>query len=713
MRLNRRISLLVVVVLLSSTALVGAAMTVAPAAAAAPVPAQFVDVRAGQGFTCGLTTAGGVQCWGSSAAGALGSPGPDVSNPRDVTGLASGVAGIGVGRWHACALTTTGGVRCWGYGGNGQLGVGNLKSGSTPVTPVGLTSGVATLTVGKYQNCATLTSGTVKCWGYNGYGQLGLEPTVGINTNVTVPTVATGITFGVASLVTGSYFTCAVTTAGGVKCWGKDDGGQLGDGLTTSHWQPADVTGLTSGVRSIAAGESYTCAVLDAGGVKCWGPNDSGQLGDGTTTTRTSPVSVVGLPGPVTQIAAGGFGNPEGVDAFSHTSAVLDTGGLVCWGANSYGQLGDDTTTMHTSPVAVTGLPSGVMAVHVGATHTCAVLSDHSARCWGRNAFGEVGDGTTTDRLTPVTVVLASTSCPDLGTPPANVTLVGLSNGTAIGSVATYAPAPGYGLVGPAAITCLAPGSWSSPPPTATLLPPPTVLPGVGSVVEGNSGTTVLQVPVTLSNASAQTVMVLWSTAYGPGAPGYMAVPGADYQASSGTVTFNPGETAKTVTVLVNGDTLVEPDEYLVVSFHDPTNANVGGYWGLGFGIITNDDHATVIPGAGTVVAPLSGSADLVVPVTLSNPSTVAVTAQWTTLFVSGSPPDPWLGPQAPTGDYVASSGTVTFPPGQTTAEIHIPVLADSSPGPDEHLVIAFHDPTNATMGGFWGLGFGIITPTP
>ena len=217
---------------------------------------------------------------------------------------------------------------------------------------------------------------------------------------------------------------------------------------------------------------------------------------------------------------------------------------------------------------------------------------------------------------------------------------------------------------------------------------------------------------MTLSNASAQTVTVPWSTVYVAGAPDYKAIPGTDYQAASGTVTFSPGQTAASVTILVNGDTLVEPDEYIVVSFHDPTNANMGGYWGLGFGIIVNDDHATVLPGSGTVAAPTSGTADLVVPVTLSNPSTVAVTVQWTTLFVPGNPTDPWLGPQAPTSDYVASSGTVTFAPGQTSAEIHIPVLADSSPGPDEHIVISFNHPTNATLGGFWGLGFGIITPT-
>ena len=109
-------------------------------------------------------------------------------------------------------------------------------------------------------------------------------------------------------------------------------------------------------------------------------------------------------------------------------------------------------------------------------------------------------------------------------------------------------------------------------------------------MVEGNSGTTDLNVSVTLSNPSVQTVTAQWTTLFATGAPAGQADPATDYTPASGTVTFAPGETAKTVTISVNGDTLVEPDEYIVVSFTNPTNAKMGGYWGLGFGVITNDD---------------------------------------------------------------------------------------------------------------------------
>ena len=250
-----------------------------------------------------------------------------------------------------------------------------------------------------------------------------------------------------------------------------------------------------------------------------------------------------------------------------------------------------------------------------------------------------------------------------------------------------YTNAFGTAIAGPATLTV-------SFPPT------PTVLPGVGSVVEGNSDTTVaagaghLVEPV---GADRDRAVVHRLRARAP--PATMADPGDRLPASPRAPSpSTPVRPAASVTILVNGDTLVEPDEYIVVSFHDPTNATMGGFWGLGLGIITNDDHATVLPGSGTVAAPTSGTADLVVPVTLSNPSTQTITVQWTTLYIPGNPTDPWLGPQAPTSDYIASSGTITFAPGQTSAQIHIPVLADSSPGPDEHLVISFHDPTNATM---------------
>ena len=235
---------------------------------------------------------------------------------------------------------------------------------------------------------------------------------------------------------------------------------------------------------------------------------------------------------------------------------------------------------------------------------------------------------------------------------------------------------------------------------------PPTVIPGGASVLEGTSGTAELHVGVSLSNPSTQTVTVQWNTAFvGAGSP-IEADPASDYTTASGTVTFAPGETQQTVAITVNGDTLVEPNELIIVRFHAPTNAVLGGFYGLGFGVITNDDHAVIVPGGDSVVEGDTGTAELHVGVSLSNPSTQPITVQWNTASIgAGSPIE-----ADPATDYTAASGAVTFAPGETEQTVAITVNGDTLVEPDEWMIVRFHDPTNAVLGGFYGLGFGVIT---
>ena len=214
---------------------------------------------------------------------------------------------------------------------------------------------------------------------------LGLQPAGqvgdGTTSNRSTPVAVSGLQSGVTAIATGSYHSCALTDKGGVECWGDAYGPT-----------PVKVSGLQSGVIAITAGFGHSCALTSAGGVKCWGSNGEGQLGDGTTSVRTTPVDVVGLSSGVTAIAAGG----------EHTCALRTSGAVECWGADFRGQLGDGTSMFATrsTPVGVIGLSSGVTAIAAGAEHSCALMNTGDVKCWGRDGFGELGDRD--DRLRPV-----------------------------------------------------------------------------------------------------------------------------------------------------------------------------------------------------------------------------------------------------------------------------------------------------------------------
>jgi len=251
------------------------------------------------------------------------------------------------------------------------------------------------VSAGRYHACAVTSAGGVKCWGLNSSGQLGDGSTISRSDPVNV----VGLTNGVAVVAAGRYHTCALTSAGGVKCWGYNSVGQLGDRSTVTHrTTPVDVVGLTSGVQSINTTADHTCALTTTGGVKCWGQNDYGQLGDNTTTWRSNAEYVLGLESGVAAVAAGSY----------HSCAVTDGQVVRCWGRNTYGALGDGTTTGRLTPspgVVNIGGPSS--SVSAGAWHTCSrtrLGASWGVQCWGHNADGQLGDGTTTSRTTPVSV---------------------------------------------------------------------------------------------------------------------------------------------------------------------------------------------------------------------------------------------------------------------------------------------------------------------
>jgi hypothetical protein len=209
----------------------------------------------------------------------------------------------------------------------------------------------------------------------------------------------TGLTTAIA-VSAGAAHACALLLPGllipdfETRCWGNNTFGQLGDTTTTGRTTPVTVSGLSNVNTSRSAGAFHTCAVAADGTASCWGDNTFGQLGDTTTTDRSAPVTVSGMStATVLRVASGS----------AHSCALRFDSTVSCWGLNGTGQLGDDTTTDRLTPVAVSGLMNATQ-IATGDIHSCAVLTDTTARCWGFNGNGRLGDGTTTQRLTPVTV---------------------------------------------------------------------------------------------------------------------------------------------------------------------------------------------------------------------------------------------------------------------------------------------------------------------
>jgi len=301
-----------------------------------------------------------------------------------------GVTDICSGAYHNCALLATGGVKCWGLNNHGQLGDGTLMNKLAPVDVSGLSEGVQAITCGAYHTCALLSPDSLKCWGYNASGQLG----DGTNDDKPAPVLVPGIPSGITRVSAGGYHTCALSSSGRVRCWGQNSYGQIGDGTTTVRLLPTSVVSIND-ASTVSAGGYHTCALEDNRGY-CWGYNAYGQIGDGTTINRSRPeeVELIGMTIPST-FSLGRY----------HTCMLYAAGRLDCWGFNDDGQIGDGTTDNSDLPVNVTGLSSGVAGSSLGHYHSCAWLTSGPAKCWGKNNNGQLGDGTTDNRLTPVNVI--------------------------------------------------------------------------------------------------------------------------------------------------------------------------------------------------------------------------------------------------------------------------------------------------------------------
>ena len=390
-------------------------------------PTKVLQLAAGRAHTCALLTGGRVRCWGANAEGQLGlgttaDLGGQQPYQNGLVSLGGPAAFIAAGADHTCALMAGGSLRCWGANGHGQLGLGStnalgddeLPSASPPIN-LGL--GVTTVAAGGNCTCAILTDSTLRCWGQNNYGQLGLGNTDDVGDDELPSRAAAEVSLGASAalVTTGGNFSCAILGDGHRgRCWGQNGLGQLGLGITQNIGDdelpnavapfvfPSDSADPSSWVvTSIVSGESRTCALLGGQGINyCWGDNTDGGLGVGVPGADPL-LKAVGTVGPFAwdeparRIAAGGF----------HMCIELSNSELRCWGENEEGQLGlPNTLTLgdNESVVQVAAIDLGVgadgfssyaVSMTGGAAHTCVILADGRVLCWGANESGQLGLG--------------------------------------------------------------------------------------------------------------------------------------------------------------------------------------------------------------------------------------------------------------------------------------------------------------------------------
>ncbi len=416
-------------VALALTALVGALLA-APAYAVDPPLTDVTQVDGGGDHQCAVDADHHAWCWGKDTNGQIGDgAGSPLRIARPVlnvagTGPLDGVTQVSSGYFHTCARLANGQARCWGSNLGGQLGDGTFEDRDIPVVVTnaagdGPLTGVRAITAGNLHTCAVLSSGQVRCWGSNEAGQLGnggqgLSPR---RRPVVVRAVTgTGPLQGVAQVMAGIHYTCAVLATGQARCWGLNHDGQLADGTRVIRRRPVVVravsgTGPLTGVRQLEAGDHHACARLASGQARCWGRNNFRQLGvDGSRRLRPVVVELGnGSPlGGLTHITAGEW----------FSCASLTSGQVRCWGSDLRGQLGNGPAD-GPGPVAVLsanggidpptpGNLTGITQVSAGGGTACVRRNDGRAMCWGDNRHGQVGEGTGYDTVPRPSTVLAA-----------------------------------------------------------------------------------------------------------------------------------------------------------------------------------------------------------------------------------------------------------------------------------------------------------------
>ncbi|AKT37187.1 uncharacterized protein CMC5_013170 [Chondromyces crocatus] len=398
-----------------------------------------IAVAPGELHTCALLGDGTVKCWGANTAGRLGLG--DTAHRGDGAGemgaslpavdLGTGelAVAIAAGGSHTCALLAGGSIKCWGSNSFGELGLGDTAhrgdepgemGDALPAVDLGTGRTATALTVGYRHACALLDDGSVKCWGSGQNGRLGLGDTASRGNGNgqmgdLLPTVDLGTGRTAKAISAGAFHTCVVLDDDSVKCWGVNSRGQLGLGdMLLRGDEPGEmgnalpVVALGAGrtAKAITTGYEHTCALLDDDRVKCWGNGFNGRLGQGDQEHRGDGPGEMGNALPAVDLGTGLTARSIRAGEF-HTCALLSNATVKCWGMGTYGQLGlgdnahrgDAAGEMGDAlPAVDLGAGFSIAAVHVGAQHSCARSQTATVKCWGHGGQGRLGQGNTANR---------------------------------------------------------------------------------------------------------------------------------------------------------------------------------------------------------------------------------------------------------------------------------------------------------------------------